>query len=51
VQLSAPQLQVAAQTLYPGYRGAGFNGFYPIPANGGWLFTFSGKPRLKKNEF
>jgi uncharacterized membrane protein len=51
VQLSAPQLQVAAQTLYPGYRSVGFNSFYPIPANGSWLFTFSAKPKTKKNGF
>lgn len=51
VALSAPQEQVVNQTLYPGFRSVGFNSLYPVPEGGAWLFTFSGKPKVKEHGF
>ncbi|QIX02319.1 hypothetical protein AMS68_007836 [Peltaster fructicola] len=51
VALGGYQQQTVKQTLYPGFQGPVFSSFYTLSANGSWLFTFSGKPRVKAPGF
>nr|POE48813.1 hypothetical protein CFP56_38910 [Quercus suber] len=51
VALAGYQQQTVKQVLYPGYRSLGFTNLFTLAPNSSYLFTFSGKPRVKSSGF